>query len=104
MLVLQTHFEILSPTVDDGRDCTVLADLEDITLGLRRSDVEANVSPVSAMPRVRRILTAQMRKAGLRAKRRIASPIAFGLHGGTTQLVPNQFQPARGPATSGAII
>ena len=68
MLVLQTHFEILSPTVDDGRDCTVLADLEDITLSLRRPDVEANVSPVSAMPRVRRILTAQMRKAGLRGR------------------------------------
>lgn len=65
-LTLQTHFEVLSPTVKDGRDCTVLADLEDITLGLRRPNVEANVSPVSAMPRVRRILTAQMRKAGLR--------------------------------------
>lgn len=65
-LTIQTHFEVLSPTVKDGRDCTVLADLEDITLGLRRPNVEAHVSPVSAMPRVRRILTAQMRKAGLR--------------------------------------
>ncbi len=68
MLALQTHFEILAPTVNDGRDCTVTADLEDITLGLRRPEVEANVSPVSAMPRVRRILTAQMRKAGLRGR------------------------------------
>jgi CMP/dCMP kinase len=68
MLTLQTHFEVLAPTVNDGRDCTLLADLEDITLGLRRPDVEANVSPVSAMPRVRRILTAQMRKAGLRGQ------------------------------------
>lgn len=68
MLTLQTHFEVLAPTVKDGRDCTVLADLEDITPGLRRPDVEANVSPVSAMPRVRRILTAQMRKAGLRGQ------------------------------------
>jgi cytidylate kinase len=68
MLTLQTHFEVLAPTVDDGRDCTVLADLEDITLNLRRPNVEANVSPVSAMPRVRRILTSQMRKAGLRGQ------------------------------------
>jgi cytidylate kinase len=68
MLTLQTHFEVLPPTVNDGRDCTVLADLEDITLNLRRPDVEASVSPVSAMPRVRRILTAQMRRAGLRGR------------------------------------
>jgi cytidylate kinase len=68
MLTLQTHFEVLAPTVNDGRDCTVLADLEDITLQLRRPNVEANVSPVSAMPRVRRILTSQMRKAGLRGR------------------------------------
>lgn len=67
-LTLQTHFEVVAPTVNDGRDSTVLADLEDITLNLRRPDVEANVSPVSAMPRVRRILTAQMRKAGLRGR------------------------------------
>jgi cytidylate kinase len=67
-LAIQTHLEVTAPTVNDGRDCTVLADGEDITLDLRRQNVEAHVSPVAAMPPVRRLLTQQMRRVGLRGQ------------------------------------
>jgi len=67
-LAVRVHFEVLPPTLEDGRDCTVLADREDITLELRRPEVENNVSPVSAIPEVRRVLTAHMRRVGLRGQ------------------------------------
>ena len=69
-LTLQTHFEIQPPTQlqRDGRAATVLADLEDITREVRSAAVEAQVSLVAAMPEVRRLLTAQMRRVGLRGR------------------------------------
>ncbi len=74
-LAARARFEVLPPTVNDGRDSTVLVTDplqetggEDITSGLRQSEVENNVSPVSAIPEVRRVLTAQMRRAGLRGQ------------------------------------
>jgi cytidylate kinase len=54
--------EVTRPTVDDGRQYTVLADGEDITWDIRRPEVDANVSPVSAYPGVRAALTAQQRR------------------------------------------
>ncbi len=54
--------EVTRPTVDDGRQYTVLADGEDITWDIRRSEVDANVSPISAYPGVRAALTAQQRR------------------------------------------
>ena len=53
--------EIIPPTVSDGRDATVMADGTDITWELRRPDVEAVVSKVSAYPGVRRALAARQR-------------------------------------------
>lgn len=50
----------------DGRTSDVLLDGEDITQETRRSDVEANVSPISAYQGVRRALAAQQRRIGLR--------------------------------------
>jgi cytidylate kinase len=41
---------------------------EDVTWQIRRSEVEANVSEVSAYPGVRRALTEQQRRIGLRGK------------------------------------
>ncbi len=52
----------------DGRDATVMAGEEDITYELRSRDVEDNVSPVAAVPAVRAILTAAMRRVGLRGR------------------------------------
>lgn len=53
---------IARPTVDDGRQYTVLADGEDITWEIRCPEVDGHVSPVSAYPGVREVLTGQQRR------------------------------------------
>jgi cytidylate kinase len=58
------QLDVLSPTVDDGRDVTVLAAGEDITRDLRRPEVDRYVSPVSAYRGVRHALTLQQRRVG----------------------------------------
>lgn len=68
LLALRAHIEIEPPGVPDGRDNTVRADGEDITWDIRAREVEDNVSLVAAMPEVRRILTGQMRRIGLRGQ------------------------------------
>lgn len=69
LYTLRAHVDVLPPTVDDGRDCTVLAEGdEDITWKLRSKEVEDNVSRVAAIPEVRRILTSRMRQVGLRGR------------------------------------
>lgn len=60
------HIEVTRPTADDGRQYTVLVDGQDVTWDLRRPDVDHGVSPVSAYAGVRRALTAQQRRLGLR--------------------------------------
>jgi len=57
---------ITRPTVDDGRQYTVYANGQDITWQIRRPEVDANVSPVSAYPGVRQALTEQQRRIGRR--------------------------------------
>ena len=42
--------------------------VEDITWASRGKEVESNVSLVAAVPEVRRVLTAQMRRVGLRGR------------------------------------
>ena len=59
---------ITRPTVDDGRQYTVYANSEDVTWQIRRPDVDANVSPVSAYPGVRQALTEQQRRIGRRGR------------------------------------
>lgn len=54
------------PEVDDGRHATVLVDGEDVTGQLRNADVDQAVSSVSAHPRVRRALSEQQRRIGMR--------------------------------------
>lgn len=56
--------QVLRPTVDDGRQYTVLADGRDVTWEIRRPEVDRSVSPVSAYPGVRAALTAQQRRIG----------------------------------------
>lgn len=69
LYTLRVQVDVRPPTVDDGRDCTVLTEGdEDITWGLRSKEVEDNVSRVAAIPEVRRILTSRMRQVGLRGR------------------------------------
>jgi len=56
------RIDVVPPTVDDGRQCTVLADGVDVTWAVRTPEVDANVSPVSAYPGVRRALVVQQRR------------------------------------------
>jgi CMP/dCMP kinase len=60
--------DIRPPSKEDGRACDVLLDGEDITWETRRSEVEANVSPVSAYRGVRLALATQQRRIGLRGR------------------------------------
>jgi cytidylate kinase len=67
-LARQTRIEIQPPTVKDGRDNTLLADGQDITWEVRGKEVENNVSLIAAIPEVRRLLTAQLRRMGQRGR------------------------------------
>jgi cytidylate kinase len=77
-LARRAHIDILPPETADGRDSTILAGLgaldpsdavlQDITWEIRNKAVENNVSLVAAMPEVRRLLTEQMRRVGLRGR------------------------------------
>jgi cytidylate kinase len=64
--VLAEHLQVdvVRPTVEDGRQYTVLADGEDVTWAIRKPEVDRGVSPVSAYPGVRAALTAQQRRIG----------------------------------------
>ena len=56
------HIDVSPPTADDGRQYTVLADGVDITWEIRTPAVNADVSPVSAYPGVRREMVRQQRR------------------------------------------
>ena len=56
------HIDVVPPTVDDGRQVTVLADGEDVTWAIRTPEVDANVSLVSTYPGVREELVRQQRR------------------------------------------
>ncbi len=64
----QAEIDVRPPSQADGRACDVLADGVDITWDTRRPEVDANVSPVSAYAGVRRALTEQQRRIGLRGR------------------------------------
>jgi cytidylate kinase len=65
-LAESVEINITRPTVDDGRQYTVYANGQDVTWEIRRPEVDANVSPVSAYPGVRQALTDQQRRIGRR--------------------------------------
>jgi len=58
------RIDVLRPTVDDGRQCTVLVDGQDVTWDIRRPEVDHGVSPVSAYAGVRAALTEEQRRMG----------------------------------------
>ncbi len=61
-LAERLRIDVILPALDDGRQYTVLADGVDVTWAIRTPEVDANVSPVSAYPGVRRALVAQQRR------------------------------------------
>jgi cytidylate kinase len=65
-LAERTQIDVRPPSIQDGRAYDVVVDSQDITWNIRRPEVEANVSPVSAYGGVRKALTAQQRRIGLR--------------------------------------
>jgi cytidylate kinase len=67
-LAERLRIDILRPTVDDGRQYTILADGQDVTWEIRKPEVDLGVSPVSVYPGVRAALTAQQRRLGREGK------------------------------------
>lgn len=58
--------DVRPPSLDDGRSADVCIDGRDVTWEVRSPEVEANVSQVSAYPRVREAMTQQQRRIGQR--------------------------------------
>jgi CMP/dCMP kinase len=67
-LAEDTEIDIRPPSQGDGRNYDILAKDRDITWDIRRPEVEAHVSQVSAYPGVRKALSAQQRRIGQRGR------------------------------------
>ena len=65
-LAQKIQIDVLPPSRQNGRPYTVMANGVDITDEIHCSEVDANVSQVSAYPGVRQALTLQQRRIGLR--------------------------------------
>lgn len=67
-LAENAHIDIRPPSIDDGRPCDVVIDDKDVTWDMRGSEVDANVSVISAYAGVRKALSEQQRRIGMRGK------------------------------------
>lgn len=67
-LARRVVIDIQPPSAEDGRLADVLLDGKDITWQIRSREVDANVSPVSAYRGVRKEMTEQQRRIGMRGK------------------------------------
>ncbi len=67
-LAEQVTIDVQPASREDGRLCDVIVEGRDITWETRRPEVEANVSQVSAYAGVRRALSQQQRRIGLRGR------------------------------------
>ncbi len=67
-LAERTQIDVQPPSVKDGRAYDVIVDGQDGTWDIRTSEVEAQVSPVSAYAGVRTALSAKQRRIGERGK------------------------------------
>ena len=65
-LAERAKIDVRPPSIQDGRAYDVIVDQQDITWDIRRPEVDGNVSPVSAYAGVRKALSAQQRRIGLR--------------------------------------
>ncbi len=62
----KVEIDVRPASQKDGRSCDVFADGADVTWKIRRPEVDANVSVVSAYAGVREAMTAQQRRIGQR--------------------------------------
>jgi cytidylate kinase len=67
-LAQKAQIDIRPPSKADGRPCDVVLADRDVTWDMRTSDVDANVSVVSAYAGVRKALSEQQRRIGLRGR------------------------------------
>lgn len=67
-LAERIEIDIRTPSVEDGRNCDILIEGEDATWEIRRPEVDANVSLVSAYPCVRKAMTILQRRIGQRGQ------------------------------------
>jgi len=67
-LAEEAQIDIRPPSKDDGRACDVVIGEKDVTWDMRGGEVDANVSAVSAYPGVRKALSEQQRRIGLRGR------------------------------------
>ena len=67
-LAQKAQIDIRPPSKNDGRACDVVIGDKDVTWDMRGSEVDANVSVVSAYAGVRQALSEQQRRIGLRGR------------------------------------
>ena len=67
-LAEEIRIDVRPPSIDDGRNCDVLIDTEDVTRNIHSPEVDAQVSIVSAYPKVRTALSGHQRRIGLQGK------------------------------------
>jgi len=67
-LAENAQIDIRPPSKNDGRACDVIINEKDVTWDMRGDDVDANVSAVSTYAGVRKALSEQQRRIGLRGK------------------------------------
>ena len=67
-LAQKAQIDIRPPSKDDGRACDVIIGEKDVTWDMRGEEVDANVSVVSAYANVRKALSEQQRRIGMRGK------------------------------------
>jgi cytidylate kinase len=67
-LAQKAQIDIRPPSKEDGRPCDVVIGDKDVTWDMRGGDVDANVSAVSAYAGVRKALSEQQRRIGMRGK------------------------------------
>jgi CMP/dCMP kinase len=67
-LAQKAQIDIRPPSKADGRPCDVMLGDKDVTWDMRNADVEASVSVVSAYAGVRKALSEQQRRIGLRGR------------------------------------
>lgn len=65
-LAQEVPIEISPPSLEDGRTCDVVVDDLDITWELGKLEIDSNVSIVAAYRGVRKALTLQQRRIGMR--------------------------------------
>ena len=67
-LAEQINIDVRPASATDGRTSDILVDGWDVTWEIRQTEVEANVSVISAYPGVRHALTIQQRRIGQRGR------------------------------------